>query len=937
MKAGPFALALVMLSTMSLADSPQTRQTGVRWLSDIVVKLKPNQNAQIFATLNGLKYKRALPSMKDSYIFSAASPSAAAKEMNRLRKDGSVVGVWQDMIAPRMQCQFVPNDPFVYPVETQPNAPTDDSYYLGQAIIGFEAFAQSYTGSSKGYSPYPIPINFLDDGFEGSHPDVGINTYGFDLIDNDNDVRHPGSFHGTAMMGLATARGGNGIGVCGVAPHAIANGVRVNVVSGPISAYVNAMNSGYVSSATVHGSVFAIPWLSAPLARDTLLQTTNSLGLVHLMPSGNLNRTAEADEMLTSSDVIVVSGYNINASTGQNEMIENSAFGPNVFCTAPASISQEPTTFGAPTIVRGFGTTESLSGGIGSGSRMPINYTDQFMGTSASVALMGGALAQYQESVLSRPNMFQTRVIKHLIARNSTPINSEDNTNPRGGWITNAAGRQFNNSYGFGQIRVLDMIRDAAYFDGVTAPSFTSNATENPVGIPDNDMVTIPFDMAAGAPVEDVQLFLNTDHNNIGQLQIELVSPAGTVALLKPEDFSDATNGLIWNFNANTFWGEAATGTWQLNIRDLALGTAGTVNAAILRLNTGQLINRAAVNDAQFIDATFRTPLYRGAQTEATVTVRNTGSTTWSEAQSYRLVSIPFGSSTWGRVNVALGPSETVAPGMLKTFRFNIVAPNTVGFHLFQWQMRRGAAPAANFGQTTPWRMLEVRDGNDAQFVSFSTPTFMQAGQRYYVRVIMKNVGTRSWTNAGNYYLVSQNPFNNTTWGRNNVPLPVTDNVRTNQSKEYFFPVIAPNTRGFVNMQWRMREGGRENFGDFTNNVPVYVTPDKGVLVSEQFEGDFFAGGTVGYTITMRNTGTSTWTRGNFDLVSLIPEAVTTWGWLSEPIPVGVSVPPGGTLSLSVNLQCPLVPGEYPFEVGFRHTTSNRFFINGAPRTFSVN
>lgn len=937
MKAGPFALALFSLSTMSLADSPQSRQAGVRWLSDIVIQLKPNQNAEIFATLNGLKYKRALPSMKDSFVFAVANASLVSDEVARLRRNRNVIGAWQDVVAPRMQCQFVPNDPYVYAVETQPNAPSDDTYYYGQAIIGLEAFAQSYTGSSKGYSPFPIPINFLDDGFEGAHPDVAINTFGYDFIGNDNDVRQPGSFHGTAMIGLATARGGNGIGVCGTAPHATANGVRVNVVSGPISAYVNAMNSGYPNSAMVHGSVITIPWLSAPLARTGLQQSSTNLSLVHLMPSGNMNRTAEADEMLTSSDVIVVSGYNINTSTGDNEMIENSAFGPNVFCTAPASISREPSMFGSPTILRGFGTTESLSGGLGSNARMVPGYTDQFMGTSASVAMMGGVMAQFQESVLSRPSMFQTRVIKHLIARNSTPINTEDNTNPRGGWITNGAGRQFNNSYGFGQVRVLDMIRDGAMFDGVTAPSFTSNALENPVGIPDNDVVSIPFEMSAAAPLEDVQLFLNTDHNNIGQLRIELVSPAGTVALLKPEDFSDTTNGLVWNFSANTFWGEAATGTWQLNISDLSLGTAGTVDAAILRLNTGQLIPRGVVNDAQFIDATFRTPLYRGAQTEATVTLRNTGSTTWSEAQSYRLISLPFGTNTWGRVNVALGPTETVAPGMLKTFRFNIVAPNTVGFHLFQWQMRRGAAPAANFGQTTPFRMLEVRDGNDAQFVSFSTPTFMQAGQRYYVRVIMKNVGTRSWTNAGNYYLVSQNPFNNTTWGRNNVPLPVTDNVRTNQSKEYFFPVIAPNTRGFVNMQWRMREGGRENFGDFTNNIPVYVTPDKGVLVSENFDGDFFAGGTVSYTITMRNTGTSTWTRGSFDLVSLIPEAVTTWGWLSEPIPEGVSVPPGGTLALSVNLRCPLVPGEYPFEVGFRHTTSNRFFINGAPRTFTVN
>ena len=295
MKAGPFALALFTLSTMSLADSPQTRQTGVRWLSDIVIQLKPNQNAEIFATLNGLKYKRALPSMKDSFVFNVANSSLVSDEVARLRRNRNVIGAWQDVVAPRMQCQFVPNDPYINAIETQPNAPSDDTYYYGQAIIGFDAFAQSYTGSSKGYSPFPIPINFLDDGFEGAHPDVAINTFGNDFIGNDNDVRQPGSFHGTAMIGLATARGGNGIGVCGTAPHATANGVRVNVVSGPISAYVNAMNSGYPNSAMVHGSVIATPWLSAPLARTGLQQSSTNLSLVHLMPSGNRNRTAEAD------------------------------------------------------------------------------------------------------------------------------------------------------------------------------------------------------------------------------------------------------------------------------------------------------------------------------------------------------------------------------------------------------------------------------------------------------------------------------------------------------------------------------------------------------------------------------------------------------------------------------------------------------------------
>ncbi|MEK6288826.1 MAG: hypothetical protein AABO57_24170, partial [Acidobacteriota bacterium] len=84
-------------------------------------------------------------------------------------------------------------------------------------------------------------------------------------------------------------------------------------------------------------------------------------------------------------------------------------------------------------------------------------------------------------------------------------------------------------------------------------------------------------------------------------------------------------------------------------------------------------------------------------------------------------------------------------------------------------------------------------NGNDAQFVSMfylepcsnfpNTPeNWLPIGpgsfglpdpQEYLVRVTMKNTGSNPWT-VGNFFLGSQNPANNTTWGtgKDRIALP---------------------------------------------------------------------------------------------------------------------------------------------------------------------
>ncbi len=95
---------------------------------------------------------------------------------------------------------------------------------------------------------------------------------------------------------------------------------------------------------------------------------------------------------------------------------------------------------------------------------------------------------------------------------------------------------------------------------------------------------------------------------------------------------------------------------------------------------------------------------------------------------------------------------------------------------------------------------------NNSAFVSQNVPASMQAGQTATVSVTMRNTGTATWF-AGSYFLGSQNPQDNTTWGVNRVSL--ASNVAPNASVTFTFSITAPTVAGTYNFQWRMSSIGR--------------------------------------------------------------------------------------------------------------------------------
>lgn len=101
-------------------------------------------------------------------------------------------------------------------------------------------------------------------------------------------------------------------------------------------------------------------------------------------------------------------------------------------------------------------------------------------------------------------------------------------------------------------------------------------------------------------------------------------------------------------------------------------------------------IQDAPPRAAQFISVSVPTTMTAGQVYAASVTVRNTGTLTWSpigpQCNAYRLGSAnPNDNSTWGLIRAEL--PAAVPPGGQATINFNVTAPATPGSYNFRWQM----------------------------------------------------------------------------------------------------------------------------------------------------------------------------------------------------------------------------------------------------------
>ncbi len=115
-------------------------------------------------------------------------------------------------------------------------------------------------------------------------------------------------------------------------------------------------------------------------------------------------------------------------------------------------------------------------------------------------------------------------------------------------------------------------------------------------------------------------------------------------------------------------------------------------------------------NEAAFVSQSVPATMTAGQSYEVSVTLRNDGGNTWTEAEAYSLgAQNPQDNVTWGLNRVQM-PGE-VAPGEEVTFGFPVTAPPTPGTYDFQWRMVQEYVQW--FGDYTPGASVEVSAAPD--------------------------------------------------------------------------------------------------------------------------------------------------------------------------------------------------------------------------------
>ncbi len=286
---------------------------------------------------------------------------------------------------------------------------------------------------------------------------------------------------------------------------------------------------------------------------------------------------------------------------------------------------------------------------------------------------------------------------------------------------------------------------------------------------------------------------------------------------------------------------------------------------------TISLSGTVIANGATYVSHVFPTAMNANQFYDVSVTMRNSGTTTWTNAKNYRLGIRPDGAGTAWRIDgrLYLTAADSIAPGASKTFTARLQAPSTAGTYSLQWQMVEELVEW--FGPVTP--LITVTVGaprNDAAFVSQSVPATMNAGQKYTVSVTMRNTGGTTWSETAHHRLAIQIPGDPFTHRR---LLPAGVTVAPGAQYTFSWQVTAPATAGTYTFQWRMVEELVEWFGPFTPSTPVTVRIATPPVVNSVTPDTIRAGTIQTVTVTGHRLNNTTVKFGSLDASIVSPAA----------------------------------------------------------------
>ena len=441
------------------------------------------------------------------------------------------------------------------------------------------------------YSGTGVDVAVYDAGTERWHPDLDGNydtSLSYDGVGNDNGGQpYPGSYHGTAVAGILAAEN-NAIGGVGVAWDA--NLVGVNYLSAlqsrlfvPYLAFNEVREYDVVNASFGYAPNFRPDIFDTGYHRSEYNTVTSSLaagreGLGTLMVksagNGNNNAVAESNGVFGNAQG---EGFNsihsvitVAATNEAGYVTSYSNWGANLLITAPAA-----------------SVTTDVSGSAGSSGG---DYMTNFGGTSAAAPIVSGVIALMLEA---NPGL-GWRDVHKILALSAAQTGSAYGAPATGfeenAWFANGAtnwnggGMTFNLSYGFGMVDAFAAVRMAEVWNKVNGAAQTSqndvltSASYDGASFLINDVGTTDLTITEtdDISIEHLYVTVRYRHDDVSDVDLELISPDGTVFRLFDQDAPDATRfSGDYTFGVRGLMGTSSQGDWTVRVIDTGSGTAG--------------------------------------------------------------------------------------------------------------------------------------------------------------------------------------------------------------------------------------------------------------------------------------------------------------------------------------------------------------------------
>lgn len=481
-----------------------------------------------------------------------------------------------------------------------------------------------------------VRIAVSDSGVAFNHDDLHLNELSGQHRDYSKSSPYFGdpvtsSFHGTAVTGIISAMGWNNYGSIGVAPESKFAGFQfldspqtTSILIHQASGDFDVFNFSYgdeIYEDTISDASYISQLRFKTINEDSVFVKAAGNEFINLDDDSGICASHNANAPFENESPFLLVVGSVNADGGKASY---SNAGSNIWVSAPGGEDGEGfgpgiITTDLPTCFRGLSKVGSGSSNdfeFGHAQNTKCDYTALMNGTSAATPMVTGVVA-LMKSVNASLKM---RDIKHILAQTSFKIDPTHSkiTNFYGkdhpskgragagctedlslsgheyelGWVTNAAGFQFNNFYGFGMIDASAAVAAAKIYVSSlgtlveTNPNFSSStfrSVPTSSAIPDNsnvgfsDTMTISNSLIA----ESIQIKVQVTHARSGEVGVELTSPSGTKSILMNINNSflfDDDSNLNIVLTSHAFYGENVQGDWTIRVIDGRSGHVGTLS-----------------------------------------------------------------------------------------------------------------------------------------------------------------------------------------------------------------------------------------------------------------------------------------------------------------------------------------------------------------------